>query len=406
MKLKSFIAILIVSSGLWAQGISFDGYVRTYIGTLVRQDYEYAIVQNTLNLNLQHSGDMMALKANPFIYHFSDNRMEFDLREIYMDIYFESIDIRVGKQQIIWGKADGVFITDIVSPKDLREFLLPDFDEIRIGVTAVKLDYYIGNNTIEIVWLPVFTPTRMPPQESIWFPRLDFPMEPTWDFSMKEVKGSLENSEVFAKFSALTSLVDFEIMAGYAWDDDPTMHISKTIENGQPVGVTVTPIHHRLTLGGGSFSTSLSGFVIRGEGAYYTGKYFVTADPMVTNAVTKKDYLHYLIGLDYTLWDIKLSGQFIQQAILDYEDPIEEDEIENTATFLARGDFLRETLTLELFSYIGINNSDALIRPRVYYDIADGFEILLGANIFTGDSGRFGQYDNNDMIYAKLKYSF
>ncbi|HID39622.1 MAG TPA: hypothetical protein EYP36_08930 [Calditrichaeota bacterium] len=223
---------------------------------------------------------------------------------------------------------------------------------------------------------------------------------------MKEVKGSLENSEVFAKFSALTSLVDFEIMAGYAWDDDPTMHISKTIENGQPVGVTVTPIHHRLTLGGGSFSTSLSGFVIRGEGAYYTGKYFVTADPMVTNAVTKKDYLHYLIGLDYTLWDIKLSGQFIQQAILDYEDPIEEDEIENTATFLARGDFLRETLTLELFSYIGINNSDALIRPRVYYDIADGFEILLGANIFTGDSGRFGQYDNNDMIYAKLKYSF
>ena len=42
-------------------------------------------------------------------------------------------------------------------------------------------------------------------------------------------------------------------------------------------------------------------------------------------------------------------------------------------TFLARGDFLRETLTLELFSYIGLNNKDALIRPRIYYDLSDGF---------------------------------
>ncbi|MGF1587294.1 MAG: hypothetical protein ACFCUM_18390 [Bacteroidales bacterium] len=44
--------------------------------------------------------------------------------------------------------------TDIVSPKDLREFLLPDFDEIRMGVTAHKLIYYFGMSTIEAVWTP------------------------------------------------------------------------------------------------------------------------------------------------------------------------------------------------------------------------------------------------------------
>ncbi len=48
----------------------------------------------------------------------------------------------------------------------------------------------------------------------------------------------------------------------------------------------------------------------------------------------------------------------------------------------------------------------ALIRPRIYYDLSDGFEILFGANIFTGDTGRFGQYNDNDMVYAKIKYSF
>ncbi len=408
MRRTVLLFLLVLSGGIIAQEIGLSGYVRNYTGALLHGDYEYAILQNTFNFNFEHSRDRVSFKVNPYIYHYSDDEFQIDLREAYMDIFFESMDVRIGKQQIIWGKADGVFITDIISPKDLDEFLLRDFDEIRMGVTAVKLDYYIADNTFELVWLPVFTPTLMPDANSIWFPQLDFPVQPQFDYSQKEIKGSLKNSEVFAKYSALTSLIDFEIMAGYAWDDDPTLHISKIIDpvTHQLTGLTVTPRHHRLTLGGGSFSTTLGGWVVRGEGAYYSGKYFNSADPKLVDAVVKQNYIHYLLGVDYSLWDINLSAQFIQQAILDYDEAIEQDEFENTMTFLARRDFFRETLTLELFSYIGLNNSDALIRPRVIYDLADGFEILIGANIFTGDKGSFGQYDNNDMLYTKVKYSF
>ncbi|MCK5739569.1 hypothetical protein KAH55_10320, partial [bacterium] len=81
-------------------------------------------------------------------------------------------------------------------------------------------------------------------------------------------------------------------------------------------------------------------------------------------------------------------------------------EFDNTMTFLARKSFMRETLRFELFSYIGLNNSDALIRPKIIYDLADGFELLLGANVFVGNEGNFGKYDNNDMLYTKIKYSF
>ena len=75
-------------------------------------------------------------------------------------------------------------------------------------------------------------------------------------------------------------------------------------------------------------------------------------------------------------------------------------------TFLARKDFLRETLFFELFTYIGLNNGDSLVRLKATYNLVDGFEILLGANIFTGSEGRFGQYNDNDMLYMKFKYSF
>jgi hypothetical protein len=104
--------------------------------------------------------------------------------------------------------------------------------------------------------------------------------------------------------------------------------------------------------------------------------------------------------------DIDLSGQFVQQTIIDYHYLIDQDEFDNTATLLARRDFLRETLALELFTYIGLNNQGSLIRPRIYYDLTDGLEILLGANIFTGDEGCYGQYSDNNMGYFKVKYSF
>lgn len=391
-----------------AQGIRMNGFARNYTGVLLSDGNPYSIIQNTLDLDLVHSREGISLKANPYLYHYSDSQIEIDLREVYMDVYFDKIDLRIGKQQIIWGKADGVFITDVVSPKDLREFLLPDFDEIRMGVTAVKANYYRGNHTFEVVWLPVFTATRMPEKGSIWRPAMDFPVTPVFDYSQQEVEDALENSEWFAKYSAITPAIDFEIMAGYAWDDDPTMHVHKTIDpqTRQLTGLTVTPRHHRLGIGGGSFSSTLGPFVVRGEGAWYAGKYFNTTDPAIADAVVKKDYLHYLFGVDYTLWDINLSGQFIQQAILEYDEPIEQDEFENTATFLARRDFLRETLILELFTYVGLNNNDALLRPRIYYDLADGFEILLGANLFAGDEGSFGQYSDNNMAYFKVKYSF
>jgi hypothetical protein len=45
--------------------------------------------------------------------------------------------------------------------------------------------------------------------------------------------------------------------------------------------------------------------------------------------------------------------------------------------------FLRETLHVELFSYFGINDEDSLVRPKISYDLADGFNILLAPIFLT-----------------------
>ncbi len=397
-----------------AQGLKWTGYARNYTGVLLHGNHDFAIIQNTFNLNVEKSTRQVAFKVNPYLYQYPNQdseHPEIGLREAYLDIYFNSMDVRIGKQQIIWGKADGVFITDIVSPKDLTEFLLRDFDEIRMGVTGVKTDYYLGDNTVEVVWLPAFIPTKFPPQGSIWFRMPPFPVplsHVTIDRSREKVTPSLDNSEVFAKFSALTGWVDFEVMGAYAWDDDPTLHVYKKIDpvTHRLAGLTVYPEHHRLSIAGGSFSTTLGPFVLRGEGAYYHGKYFNSRDPKLTDGTVKKNYVHYLLGLDDTIFDVHTSVQFIQQVILDYNSYLKNDRYQNMATFLASRTFLNETLALSFFMYYDFNNQASLIRPKVTYSLADGFDVLLGANIFTGTEGMFGQYHDNDMIYTKVKYSF
>lgn len=385
------------------------GYVRNYTGVLTAQSTDYSIIQNTMNLSLEKKTPFMAFKLNPYVYHYAqDKEVDFGLREAYIDLFFNRFDLRVGKQQIVWGKADGVFITDVVSPKDLREFLLPDFEEIRIGITSIKLNYYFGkDNAFELVLAPEFEPTRYAEPGSIWFPKI--PLQGAKiNMSKKEITPSFKNSEVFLKFSKLSDFIDYEIMGGYMWDDDHSMHTRRYMNPQTQTldSIVITPQHHRLGLFGGSLGTEIRGVVLRSEAAYYLDKRFMSTNPMVQDGLMKKDYLHYLIGADWITRGINFSMQFIQEIIMDYNDDLAKDKTTNTITFLANDSFFNDKLTADVLAYWGVTNKDALIRPRITYELYDGLNLTVGGNLFFGSKGMFGQFDKNDMAYFKLKYDF
>jgi len=395
--------MLLVFAFILNAQIIHHGFVRTYMGVLNDKDGEYSVIQNTFDWKLDYGKGDIKLFVNPvYDQNALNNNLAISLRQAYLDIYFDNFDLRIGKQQIIWGKADGVFITDIISPRDISEFILPDFEEIRIGINAVKFDYYLGNSTIETVWIPTFQATITPDENSIWSPNMiEFPMPVNFDYSKASVEQKLSESEIAFKYSYLGSAIDFEFMAAYLWDDNPTMHIFAQSDST----ILIKPEYHRLPLAGASFGKSFLGAVIRGEVAYYFNKNFA-AENLTFNGIKEKDYLHYLVGYDHNWFGVNVSFQYIQEYILDYENDIRNDEFSNTATSLSSKTLLNETLELSLLAYYGINNEDMLLRPKISYDLSDGFNLLLGFDIFLGDEGNFGQYDENDMVYLKVRYDF
>jgi len=414
MKKLNFLLLLTVlitvSKDTTAQTtLDLNGYIRTYQGVLLNDNYDFVINQNTLDLKLSYNKSNASLFANPYFYQNSDNENQFDVRELYMDFTTNNIDLRIGKQQIIWGQADGVFITDIVSPKNLSEFLLRDFDEIRIGVTAIKANIYTANDyDIELVYIPTFTATISPDDNSIWKPNMELPIKPTFDYSNKSVVNNLGNGEYFAKYHKSTSNIELELIAAYTWDDDPSLHVSKELnpETMQISAINISPQHHRLTISGGSFSTEINDMIVRGEAAYYNGKQFQTSSPIATESLVEKNYYNYVIGIDKNIGDYRVSGQFIQKVIIDYTKDIMNDEVDDMVTLMINKSILREQARIELFGYFGLNNDDSFIRVRGFYFPYDGVTLECGYNIFNGEKGQFGQYDKNDMAYIKLKYNF
>lgn len=86
-----------------------------------------------------------------------------ELREAYVEIARQQWEVTAGRQIIVWGRADEINPTDVLSPKNFL-LLLPDGQSAyRFGTTALKLDYYARRDIrATVVWLPIASPSVIP----------------------------------------------------------------------------------------------------------------------------------------------------------------------------------------------------------------------------------------------------
>lgn len=83
-----------------------------------------------------------------------DDRARLFVQDAYLDFSTGSWDWRVGRQQVVWGEMVGLFFADVVSAKDLREFILPDFNILRIPQWGVRAEHYGKDFHTELLWIP------------------------------------------------------------------------------------------------------------------------------------------------------------------------------------------------------------------------------------------------------------
>ncbi len=334
-----------------------------------------------------------------------DSETGIELQEAWVEYATSRWDLRVGRQIVIWGSADGVQITDIISPPDYTESITRDLDEIRMPVDAAKLRLLGDVINAELIWIPVFEAAVQPSGDNPWAVATDLPDNVHVNMAdIDEPSTSLENSEIALKVAAYLSGLDVAASAFHTWDDNPTYHRTVRSEDDD-VFVDYTPRHHRLTVLGLEFSRPWSDFVFRGEAAYYIGKYQATKNISIDPIQT--DLFKWLVGVDWTPGnDWSVIAQATCETIMDHDERMANEAMEPMATLSISKDLLNDTLTLSNMLYYDLNDNEIYTRPKADYALTDAWHLMTGADIFCGDDGDFGAYRNNSQVWVKVKYSF
>ena len=93
-----------------------------------------------------------------------EQRPMLGLRRLTATVSKGPLTVDVGKQFIRWGKADIVTPTDHFAPRDF----LTVIDSPFLAVPAARAVVQAGSHTVDVVWQPRFTPSRLPLIDQRW----------------------------------------------------------------------------------------------------------------------------------------------------------------------------------------------------------------------------------------------
>lgn len=330
-----------------------------------------------------------------------DQRQEFFLRENYLDISAGNFDFRLGRQHVIWGEMVGLFFADVVSAKDMREFVLPAFDILRIPQWAVRAEYSKNDIHAEVLWIPV------PTIDESGRPGADFypgPLQGTASFLGEDRSGrNIGNSNYGLRLSQLKNGWDISGFYYHSLDASPTFYRT----SGFTEPLVFQARHDTIDQFGTTLAKDFGSIVLKGELVYTDGRKFNVARPTAMNGLVGQNTLDYVLGLDFSLpAETRLNVQFFQRVFFSHDPDIVPDKRESGASILLAGKVWHnlEAQTLLIHS---LNRSDWMLRPRLSWNFQRNWRWALGADVFGGEpTGLFGRFNQSDRVYTELRFSF
>ena len=362
-----------------------------------------------------------------------------DVREAYVNTYLGPIDLRLGKQIIVWGRADMLNPTNNLTPADFRA-RSPIEDDRRLGNIGARVFVRLSPIRLEGVWLPAYSPTNLP---ALSLPKYVSFGDPT--FPRTELKDGLGAGRVHLELASFE--MSFSYLNGYA--PMPGLTLANLLiqpDNpalGQRPSVLLSRTAYRQQVVGFDFSTTIGTLVaLRGEAAYrrpydYQNRLYAPHPD-----------IQYVLGADHTFGSVSVIVQYLGRYTFDWEKkngtrsgPDTEilavdysDGAYNIASGLAQQELAKnnqmlfsqtaqlqhlatariewllahDTLSLSALGFMNFTTKEWLVAPKIGYHLSDSMMAYVGAEIFHGPAGTlFGMIDQSMSAgYAELRATF
>jgi len=366
------------------------------------------------------------------------------LREMYFQFKYPDWNLRVGKQQVVWGKVDGAKIMDIINPEDFREMFDAagggDWEYSRLPLWMVNFTRFFNSSSVQFLWIPEFEASIVSPPGSVWemnkpflpsevelFPGYSVPFR-VGKARTDEPPKNFKSHEFASRYRFLKGGWDIRLSYFYTWSDIPVYFTRVIPGKFDPSGLPgelildLQPKHTRIHQFGTNFEKGVyfpswdKDLVFRGEILYTMNDYFGDYSDL-KDGQTKRDWVKtglVMEGILFTDWStaLRLDNNFIihhDSKLQARVPPVGKklDHWQTGLTLSAFKTFYEYRGTFEFWTSYSVHDGDWWWHATCTFSLTDYIILMTGINIYSGNpDDLFGQYDEMDNIEFGIRYRF
>jgi hypothetical protein len=301
----------------------------------------------------------------------------FDIRRLSAAYTHDKLTVEVGKQLVRWGKTDILNPTDRFAPRDFLNVIDSDF----LPITAARVTYGSQSDTIDVVFSPRLTPSRIPLLNQRWGPPIplretepDFPGGPQYGARWNHIGAAGEYS--FSFYNGFDHLPLFRLTPQF----------------------TLQRFYPQLRMYGADVAVPLGPVTVKGEVAYFTS----------TNPQSDK-YVLWVLQLERQAGEWSFAGGYAGEATTDHRNTIGFSPTRGYArSLVGHASYTIDTnrsLTVEVI--VRQNAAGAWLRAEYSQALGQHVRATLGYALIRGVPTDFiGQYRLNSHALLTVRYSF
>ncbi|MCF6244465.1 MAG: DUF1302 domain-containing protein [Sulfurovum sp.] len=318
-----------------------------------------------------------------------EQRHETELFDAYIEgSITDTIDMKLGRQVVVWGRSDTIRITDVLNPIDNRRPGMVDIEDLRLPTAMAKFDFFYKDWRVTPIAILEQRFSKNPAFGSAFNPMKN-PYIPKQDY--KDVTYALS---VGGEFSGW----DVNFYAARVHDDAGYVKFAP-----KP-----TFTHDKVNMFGSALNVLSGAWLFKTELAYFDKlKYTSTGDKEFSRTDA-------LVGLEYKGFaDTMISYDVSLRHFNQYDNRLKQERILKDRdtyqhAFRISSDFMNATLTANyLISLYGKKlDEGGFQRAWVKYELAEGVNTNFGVVDYIGGSTLFDSIKKNDMVFVDISYSF
>jgi uncharacterized protein DUF1302 len=302
----------------------------------------------------------------------------------------ENLDLKIGRQVVIWGRSETLRVLDVLNPLDNREPARVDLEDLRRPLSMLRADAYAGGWSATAIAIPEIRFDRKPVVGSDFFPGV---------FELREEKPQhFEDTELAGAINGIFSGWDVSFHGAWFWNDQPRL---------AGFGPSARLVHDRLWMLGSGGNYTLGSWLVKVEVAYLDGLDFFGTD--------SKSRVDALLGVEYYgIADTTFVVEALDRHLFDYESALRRapsftrEDTTEIALRLTRNFWNDRLHVTGVAVLLGWDARDgAIARVDVDYDVLDALVVGVGFLLYEkGELPPLRGWADNDRLLFQLKWSF